>query len=1209
MKDKPLTRNKPLRPLLVGLAVSAVCQTAFAQANINTSPFANRPLHLGDESGTSNIPGVKPNVMLFVDDSGSMQARVGGTTAYANTAPCTYNLSDMAGNNRCYYLNNPSWGFNRLVQPNNRMTITIDALNGIVDKYQDDWNWNIYSLWGSESRGSRGGLSNRNGPLPLAQRGRATYWPEVHPFMNAAQVKNLINHLSPTIGTPTTDRYINVARVMRDSIEYRCQKSYVVLISDGDANQQGARTLQNSSQPWERDLYGTFRNHRQESGATGFDNNTADRTTPAGSTVRYRSYLAGENNGIALFSHALNNADLKGASDRVGSGPLGRDREGGYWDENTTDADERYHNTFFGRQSIQTFVIGFGQGLSNNGRNYLRDAATCTGTKEGRCFFMPNTGAELAAAFNVVAESIAADNQAMNVATSSISTPAATGSDIPELTATLTLDTGNWSSQLRFSRMDSNGRPFTPPQIIPAGYPARQVIVNNGTTAYWLDGSSPNADFGIADVQEFRRGFVPWLMRNPAQSDTQIETAVAGAVAAADRTVTQYRERSSLATDAERATDPARQMADVIGSPVAALGRDSAGKQKYVITAANDGMTYLFQSTGDNDRPYDLRLNYLPAGMQRESADDTFTVGKGIHRTAETNYGKQADNPHLYLNNGGIAWVLTPKTTGSLDASGTDNGQRNQEYVMLGTMGQGGRGVYALSIAGKKRANTSTAINAGLDTPSAGWLAEVPMWESEKGTGNTLGYTISTGKFGIASTQWNTADDAPRYDTGLRLFAFVANGYRSTEATVPYDSSPTLYIYDAMGQEFGNSASSTDNVVTGTAAGELITKISVGNDAASGAPAGALSTPTLLDKDLNGIFDVAYAGDQFGNMYRFDLRGGVANWKVNKIYQGNASQPITAAPSIYRVERENDDKFVVVFGTGSDIFDHDRTDVNQQMVMGIHDDLSVDTPPIITATSSSILEHQMITSVDDSARYIQANSTPFNPAVHKAWRVMLAPGNATDPDNVRASEKVVVQPSMMLGTAFLTTRIYDFKAGTTTLPPGVDPRNTCFATTSSKKTGGNSWLMGFDALTGTGPDLARGMTFAQDDGRVSGSIDWGSNPNPGDQTARAGINMGVLASEQVALGTRDSQPREGDTEASLISPSSGQGNTVGELPSLIPPPPGGSIPASRCVTAAEKPSLNMAVADPNNPHAHVALQGPPCTGPALLRSSWREVPL
>ncbi|HFB2711645.1 TPA: PilC/PilY family type IV pilus protein, partial [Neisseria gonorrhoeae] len=77
--------------------------------------------------------------------------------------------------------------------------------------------------------------------------------------------------------------------------------------------------------------------------------------------------------------------------------------------------------------------------------------------------------------------------------------------------------------------------------------------------------------------------------------------------------------------------------------------------------------------------------------------------------------------------------------------------------------------------------------------------------------------------------------------------AFLASGYAAKDI-VSGDNTTALYVYDL---ENGS--------------GSLIKKIEVKDGK------GGLSSPTLVDKDLDGIVDIAYAGDRGGNMYRFDL--------------------------------------------------------------------------------------------------------------------------------------------------------------------------------------------------------------------------------------------------------------------------------------------------------------------------------------------------
>ncbi|MBH6489759.1 pilus assembly/adherence protein PilC, partial [Neisseria meningitidis] len=184
------------------------------------------------------------------------------------------------------------------------------------------------------------------------------------------------------------------------------------------------------------------------------------------------------------------------------------------------------------------------------------------------------------------------------------------------------------------------------------------------------------------------------------------------------------------------------------------------------------------------------------------------------------------------------------------DRYGVDGGfvlrqvERNgKDHVfMFGAMGFGGRGAYALDLT-----------KADGNDPTKASLFDV------KDNGNNrveLGYTVGTPQIG------KTHND--------KYAAFLASGYATKEITSG-DNKTALYVYDLENN------------------GNLIKKIEVKDGK------GGLSSPTLVDKDLDGIVDIAYAGDRGGNMYRFDLSGQDPNqWSVRTIFSGN--KPITSAP-------------------------------------------------------------------------------------------------------------------------------------------------------------------------------------------------------------------------------------------------------------------------------------------------------------------------
>ena len=1200
----------PLRPLLLTTVVGVACQQyAMAQttptptpavtADARTSPFLPRPPQFNTYSVKNGAQGIPVNIIFFIDDSGSMQQTIAAWYPgqyykhWARQDRCTWSVEyNRRNKKKCfavfYYPMNSNYLTGRTengarnfytFRQETRMQVAIDGMHAILDnpKYVGKVNWGIYSLWGTERRFVMNGFPDWGRWMDSADdRWKTTEIPTFTGFRhNAVDVRDLVSSLSPYLDTPTTDRYVRAIREIRKNIKYRCQKNYIVVLSDGDANTDEIpgytyeREYKNATGflQWEKDYYGTFSKWGDRDGGPWYyyyPPNSGGYYSWYHPYRGWTNYGGYEWNGIGLFSRMLATKDIIGANGRDDMPNDRKDAEGGDWN------DPKYPN-----QTIKTFAVGFGDDLSSEGKTYLRGAASCP-----NCYYETNDGNRLRAIFTDIMKKASTQATTASVNTRSTSTPSVSGSSIAAIAASLSIDTDKWSSVLLFNFFNANGTAIdTTKQAEPAKYDDRVVLVNNGKTdgsgIYWLTATDTarRVDFALTSEQEFRDAFVPWILRDPSKTDKQIQNAAKNIT---PRRITTYRVRTDAATDMQR------QMGDVLGTPTIALGKDVAGKQKYVITAANDGMTYIFESTAGTGvtAPYALKLNYLPAGMQRESSDDSLTVGKTLPLIAEDGYGKEnVQQPHLYLNNGGISWLLTAKTRGF-----------KQQYVMMGNMGQGGRGAYALSIAGEKRDGAgSTGLEAG---GQAQWKTSVPMWETEKGASNGLGYTVSSPTIAQVATQWDTGSKKPKLETGVRVYAFLANGYRpgtydNTGNFTPnlsvsaYDKTPTLYVYEMMGQEFGLNARA-GSLTEGAKPGALVKKISVppGPDVGPG----ALSTPLLVDTDINGVVDVAYAGDQFGNLYRFDLRGEPSAWKAVMIYRGDKRQPITAAPAVYRNSEKD---YVVVFGTGSDVFKHDLKDTNQQMIAGIYDDLTVATPAVLTNSS---LFTQTFTESGDKRYIVDAG---FDKNVNKGWKVLLK-ASSTDGDYLVGAEKAVSQPGMLLSTAFISTRIYRVKEVETKLPSQANPTMTCYESESSADTKGTSWTMAINAFTGAGPDLKRGAYFTDENGQPQ---DY-SGKDEGFITSAVNIIDAAKVEPNVRqLGVNGNLGRQGEAED---LPAAGENlgrndclaktSKWGDLKAIQEDPGTGGAPATGAGTVRVQP-----------------LGGKRCGDPSFIRGLKREI--
>ncbi|HFC5488318.1 TPA: pilus assembly/adherence protein PilC, partial [Neisseria gonorrhoeae] len=212
--------------------------------------------------------------------------------------------------------------------------------------------------------------------------------------------------------------------------------------------------------------------------------------------------------------------------------------------------------------------------------------------------------------------------------------------------------------------------------------------------------------------------------------------------------------------------------------------------------------------------------------------------------------------------------------------------------------------------------------------------------------------------------------------------AFLASGYAAKDI-VSGDNTTALYVYDL---ENGS--------------GSLIKKIEVKDGK------GGLSSPTLVDKDLDGIVDIAYAGDRGGNMYRFDLSDNDPNkWSVRTIFEGG--KPITSAPAVSRLA----DKRVVIFGTGSDLSEEDVVGTNPQYIYGIFDDDKGTVKVTVQNGTGGGLLEQTLTKENNTL--FLSNNKASGGSNGKGWVVRL-----------REGERVTVKPTVVLRTAFVTIRSY-----------------------------------------------------------------------------------------------------------------------------------------------------------------------------------------
>ena len=1010
MKKEHIMQNAPSgRHRLIHASVASALALISFSVQANTQQFAKVPFYLQNETAVSGQPKVKHNIMFLIDDSGSMQWNVQGKE--------TSVLADK------------------------RITITKEALKSVLKEYGEKqrFQWGLQTL-------------HNNGRTDIPdEKGFTDDWQDV---------QRRVDGIDPGHATPITRRYYEVVKnFVMPNIKYRCQKSYVIVMSDGDANMscsnqvpgEDPRLSRNTNFNYDRDYYYSnyYRDIERSAGTSAYqyfgpsevktidDSYGKGKFFDGGGRIkgyfdflpyqydndfslpenekkllcqsskykheydpnygRYMWVAAGEiivpywdrnykdeKRGMRFFSQTLAEKDIKTVKD-------GLDAAGKSWDGDPSDP----KGVDYSKQLVQTFTVGFGEGISKVGREYLEKGAS-----RPDWYFKAEKKEDLLEAFKTIVENIESDSKNVKFEGVSSTAPATTSMGIPDMAATVHLNTGSWSSQLRFYKLNRDGTVASSSEFSQPSFAGRLTLVNDGSKTYFIDrvadNEALNADFGISDGSakdklEWKNALLKWTGR--VGSDETIK-----ADAEAKGYNQSYRIRP---TDPADASKDERNLGDILDGSVASIGDKRDNRQEFLVAAANDGMVHIFRN-GTPSNPYDLKLSYIPAGMEREDEKgQATTLGKVLKDIARDGYG--SGTPHRYMVNGGFVLRQTP----------------DKQTFMFGAMGQGGRGAYALN------------IDAVANSDRSSWNTTVPLFETKKGSDNKLGYTIGSTQIGRVSIKRDTTP--VNLESDVRYAGFLASGYR-TEDVNSADNETALYVYDMTGKEAGTKNTGTN---VSSKAGELLAKILAPDGK------GGLSTPTLVDTDFDGIVDIAYAGDRYGNMFRFDLSAKTpSEWSAQMIFQGSGNQPITSAPA---VSRRSKDKYVVIFGTGSEIYQNELNNTNGQInaVYGIYDDVS---DKAVLANSSEL--EQQTRESDGEHVYVSDNKVGEG---KKGWSLTLDP-----------NERVTVKPTMILRTAVVTIRKYETK----TIHTDSSSTDVCLPDSTSTQTTAKTIILGVNAENG-----------------------------------------------------------------------------------------------------------------------------------------------
>ena len=889
-----------------------------------STPYPNVPVNW--QAGTISV---KPNVLLFLDTSGSMAAKdVKNTKGVLDTRIQVAKdvITDVINSTR----EKNRWGLATFISSGSSI-----AAKKSGDLSPQTFFGSSYKNWTSTGLPGTSGLWAYGmdvGYLPIINSSAWTSTggqilanvQDIDSTSHASNYSSLISKISnlpANTNTPIPGAYYELLRYYRgmtpgipglatpdgsssytSPLQYRCQENNIIFISDGEP----------TGYPMQWQL-GTMYN------LDPWFNNTSSAMYTAQPTAGQTAVASVRTNASSLMTTATDTAVTPALAEAAYNGDLftsGTDKE-----------NVSYQDSNYPYQNITTYTVGF------TSANSLLEKMAAQG---GGQYFQSNSGTELKDALTSALSSISRD-AGYSAATVSAST---TGSTVTAAAAT-TMDPASWTSQLRFYPYTNDAfdlTNYTVPKYISSGTTLSSSALlssSAGVTAITqntVPSSLSNTTFGISstrtspsgitlakssDTSEYTR-LLAWLLR---WKSTDI----------ADSTYSNYRDRNAKTTK-DNTLGLARYMGDVTGNvlqlgniKVKAASSSDFNRKAFLAVPSNDGMMHILTANTGSDsasKPYIETLQYIPGTVQRSDSTDTFL--NSLVLTAESNYGGSTNPKQNFL------------AGESYEATGTDG-----EVSLLHAFGQGGRGVFSLMLGGTDAKGNSL----GLDLASSNWASSVPLWDMSTtqygGAGSfyaKAGYNMGAPKVGYVSNNgqaWSTSGN-------VRAAALITGGMDN-----PSSTTPALYVLDHFGIGYGTGGLRQTGVTPGT----LIKEIPIGRNYTATASTEStaaqlyaahdgLTSAQAIDLNGDSIMDLAYAGDYKGNIWRFDLRGDVSTWKARQIFQGNGTQPLTAEPNL-AVYTENGKKVVgVYFGTGSTLYQGDMTANAQQSLYGVFDHVS-----------------------------------------------------------------------------------------------------------------------------------------------------------------------------------------------------------------------------------------------------------------------------
>ena len=536
-----------------------------------------------------------------------------------------------------------------------------------------------------------------------------------------------------------------------------------------------------------------------------------------------------------------------------------------------------------------------------------------------------------------------------------------------------TFYSGNWTGDLKAYALDAATGVLKEPALWSAQEKLDKLIASQRKIASY-NGSDRGVRFLPADGTGATLSAAQQALVSASDGEgivNYIRGDRSGETATAD-TPQKYRKRAAVLGDIVNAEPvvlvaPAADYSETANPGYAAFKTSHASRPTLVFQGGNDGMLHGFNAAKSVDEGGGTELwAYVPSLVLPTLA----------------NLSRLTDFAHKYYVDGTptVADVDFDRTGGA-----AGSGEPDWRTILVGGLGKGGRGYYALDVS-----NDPPADEAGV---AAQVLWEFPNSSTPPQVVANLGFSFGRPVIAKVGNQgW---------------VVLVTSGYNNNKKiTVTADGVSTSYTGDGVGHLF----------VLNAKTGALIKDIPTGSGSTA-APSGLASFSGYLESaSVDNTVSQVYAGDLDGKVWRFDLIGAPADWKVSQLAalvdDDGKAQPVTTAPELATVFENSATYRFVYVGTGRYLGDSDVTTKAKQTMYGLIDDLSA--APLIDPLRSKLQRQTLSVMADSYYRSASEEKFALSGALKKrGWYVDLPV----------AGERISTDPQLAFGALVFTSNV------------------------------------------------------------------------------------------------------------------------------------------------------------------------------------------